>query len=108
MNKAIAVKFKAIIKKASLKQVLMDTFDLGIQLNYPQLANTKDEITIRGFCLLDSFEDLAKAITPTHSSFVEKLNFQKNLSYKLIEIDVEPVVLPAGAVKEVSNKTVKK
>lgn len=103
-----AVKFKAIVNKSNLKQILMDTFDLDVQIKYPQLANAKNEIPIRGICLLGSFEQLVGIITPKDLGFVESLSFQQNISFKLIEIEVEPCELPAGAEKEENVKSVKK
>ncbi len=96
MSKPNAVKFKAIVKKAALKVILMETFDLDIQLKYPQLANAKDEIPIRGICLLGSFESLVSAITPKDLDFLDKLRFQQNVNFKLIEIEQNPVELPTG------------
>lgn len=104
MSKENAVKFKAIIKKVVLKGILMETFDLDIQLKYPQLANAKDEIPIRGICLLGSFESLVSIITPKDLDFLGKLKFQQNVNFKLIEIDVNPVDLPTGATKEEKEK----
>lgn len=107
MSKSNAVKFKVLIKKAALKEILMETFDLDIQLKYPQLANSKDEIPIRGICLLGSFESLVGIVTPKDLSFLDKLKFQQNVNFKLIEIDQNPVELPMGAVKEVNEKPAK-
>ena len=100
MSKVNAVKFKAIIKKANLKEILMQTFDLDIQLKYPQLANAKNEIPIRGYCLLGSFESLVDIITPKDLGFLGKLKFQQSVNFKLIEIDQNPVELPTDATKE--------
>lgn len=103
-----AVKFKAIVNKSNLKQILMDTFDLNVQLKYPQLANSKDEIPIRGICLIGDFEQLTNIITPKGLSFIERYSFHQNISFKLIEVEVEPVELPAGAEEEGNVKLVKK
>ncbi len=103
-----AVKFKVIVDKSRLKEIVVAAFDLDVQLKYPNLANSYNLVPVRGVCLLGSFEEFVDVVTPKNLSFLDRLKFQQNVNFKLIEIEVLPVELPTGAEKEESNKSNKK
>ncbi len=108
MSKPNAVKFKVIVDKSRLKEIVVAAFDLDIQLKYPNLANAENKVPVRGVCLLGSFEQFVDVVTPKDLNFLDRLKFQQNVNFKLVEIEVLPVELPTGAEKEVSQKTSKK
>lgn len=108
MNKLNAVKFSFLILVVAVKEIVIKSFDLDIQLTYPQLKGAPDVVKMKGVCSLGDFEQFIEEVVLMDAGYMAKLNFYGNLKFKLVEIEQNPVELPTGAIKEETTPKAKK
>jgi hypothetical protein len=108
MSKPNAVKFSFLVNKADVKMIIISSLDHDVQLTYPQLKDAPELVKIKGVSPMGEFEKFIEGAMLRVENYFDRISFFQNLKFKLVELNVNPAELPAGAEKEVNLTQVKK